>query len=137
MADVHRLGDIGRAEINDYRAFRGGGGDERRVASEGGLQHGIHRIGPQSEIQKTRPRDFHRLAPFSHIELRHHVSSELARVHLPLLGKPHQCVTLEIAVLGIGAHAYKHAADVGFGQDRGGGGLQTGFDVPLDHSLCF
>jgi hypothetical protein len=42
---------------------------------------------------------------------------------------------LEITVPGIGAHADEHAADVGLGQHRGGGGLQAGFDVPLNHSI--
>ena len=102
VADVHRLGHVGRTEINDHGPRASRFLEEQMFAPRGRFQRLCERGGVEPEIQKTCAGDFDRFAPLGDIKGRDHIRGQLAWVHLARLGQRHQRVDLVIAELRVG-----------------------------------
>ena len=137
VADVHRLGDVGRAEIHDHgarlrwRAGRRGVRPARRTASVSSQRGGL-----QAEVEEAGAGDLHLSRSNRHVESGEDVGGQLARVHLPGFGQRHEGVGLVIAELGVGAGPDQDGGDVGVRQNRLHGCLETLFDELVgEHGL--
>ena len=128
MADVHRLGDVGRTEINDDGARLRGLVEKQMFAARGGFERLREHGGFQPEIQEARAGDFHFLAPIGNVEFGQHVRGELARIHFPRLGQRHQRVGLVIAEFRVGARAHENDGNVSIRHDRAHRLLEVLFD---------
>src|SRR5256885_9686808 len=82
VADVHRLGDIRRTEVNDGRARLLRLLDKGMFGGDGGLQRLRQRRSLEAKIDETRAGQLHRLAPLADVQLRQGIGGELARVQL-------------------------------------------------------
>ena len=129
VADVHRLGHVGRAEIHHHRA--------RLVVPA--RRTGVRRARPTSsapasaagfepEIQEAGAGHLDLLAAVADLQLGEHVGGQLARIQLPGLGQRHQRVGLVVAELGIGAGTDQHGRSVCVRQDGAHGCLEALFD---------
>ena len=133
MPDVHRFGDVRRTEVDDDGPWL------RRLRHKGtfGASLGLKRLGQrrgfEAKIDEACPRQFHTLAPFTDVELRHHLTGDLARIHPPLLGKRYQRVALVVAELWVGARADQQRGGLGARQNLAGGLLQTILKQPVNH----
>ena len=125
VADVHRLGDVGGAEVDDDRLRLPGGGDaEPRVGGEGG-ELVFEGGGEEAEIDEAGAGDFGRGAEVRHVEARDDLGGELARVGALLLGEDHGGIGLVVAETGVGG-----GLDAGIGQaEVGEGGAEAGFEL--------
>ena len=124
VADVHRLGHVGRRVVDDDRA-RLGGGAVKKMLALGRADEGIGEgVGLEPEIEKTRPGDIDRLAAVGDVELLDDLGGEFAGVELVALGQAHEGVGLVVAKLRLGAGADEDARDVGVGHEREDGLLQ-------------
>ena len=102
MADMHRLRDIGRAEINEDFLGLGSGGDaEAGVGGEGGNGGGDEGI-LQAEVNEPSAGNLGGGGEAGDIELLEDVGGELARVGFFLLGQNHRGVRLIVAEAGVG-----------------------------------
>ena len=109
VADVHRLGHVGRRVVDDDRA-RLGGGAVKKMLALGRADEGIGEGGGlEPEIEKTRPGDLDRLAAIGDVELLDDLCGEFAGVELVALGQAHEGVGLVVAELRIGAGADEDA----------------------------
>jgi hypothetical protein len=95
-----------------------------RAAAAGGA---AQNPGFQAKVEKTRARDFDRLAQVGEVEFGDHVRGELARIEFSRLGQRHQAVRLVIAKFGI-AGPDQHARGGRGRQRRRHGGLQPGLE---------
>ena len=73
VADVHRLGDVRRTEINDDGFRLRGFVEKQMLAARGGFERLRERGIFQPEIQEARAGDFHFLANIGNIEFGQHV----------------------------------------------------------------
>jgi len=87
MADVHWLGNVRRAEIDDDRARRSGFLEEKMFATRSGLQRIRNGSGFEPEIEKTGASNFNRFAQIGDIKPGDDFSGQLARIHFPCLGE--------------------------------------------------
>ena len=118
VADVHRLGHVGRTEIHDHGArLRGAVSKKRCSPRAADCQRLRQRGGLEPEIQEAGAGDLHLLAAVANVEFGEHVGGQLARIHLPRLGQRHEGVALVIAELRVGAGPDQHGGDVGVRQD--------------------
>ena len=125
VADVHRLGDVGRAEVDEdgLRLLRGGDA-EARVGGEGG-ELAFEGAGEEAEIDEAGPGDFGRGAEVGHVEVLDDLGGELARVGALLLGEDHGGIGLVVAKAGVGG-----GLDAGIGKaEVGEGGAEAGFEL--------
>ena len=126
VADVHRLGHVRRAEINDHGSRLRGLVKKQMFAARGAGQRLRERGILQPEIQEARAGDFHFFAKFGNVQLGQHVGGELARIQFARLGQRHQRVALVIAKFRIGTGADENGGDIGVRQHGADGGLQGG-----------
>src|SRR3954468_24706185 len=103
MADMHRLGDVRRAEIQNDGALSGWFAEEEIFAAGSRGERGLNSNFFEPEIEKTCPSDVDLLANRLDIEFSEHIRRELARTHLARFRQEHERVGLEIAELGIRA----------------------------------
>ncbi len=97
VADVHRLGDVRRAEINHHRS-RAPGFLEKKLPAAGRFAQRVrHHAGFQAKVEKARARNLHRLAPGADVKLGDDRGGKLARIHFARLGQGHEGVALVIA----------------------------------------
>ena len=129
VADVHRLGDVRRTEVNDGGAPLRGRLKEQMFAARRGFERLGEHGNLEPKIQEARTGDFHRLAPLVHVEPGDHVGGELARIHFARLGERHERVALVIAEFGIGTRTDQNHGGVGVRQDRADGGLELQFNL--------
>jgi hypothetical protein len=129
MADVHRFGDVGRTEINNYRSGLAGFLEEQMVAARRGPQRFRKSIRLKSEVQETRAGDFHLLAPLTDIEFRDDVRSKLAGIELARLGQSHHRIALVITKLGVGTRLNENVGDICAGQHRPDSFLKSQFNL--------
>ena len=128
VADVHRLGDVGRAEINDHDFRRDRFGEKQMFAARGGCERLLeqHRLEP--EVQEAGAGDFNFFANTGNIQLRQRVGGELARVQPARLGERHERIALVVAEFRV-ARADEHGGNVRIRQNFADGGLQLRFDL--------
>jgi len=129
MADVHRLGDIRGAEINDDGARLCSGRKKQVLARDGFIETGAEGSGRQAEIQEAGAGDFDFLTERGHVEFRHDIGGELAGIQCSSFSDGNQGIALVIAKFRIRARADEHGADVGVREDGADGGLEGGFDL--------
>ncbi len=112
MADVHLLGDIGTAVIDDQRLRFGDGIDSETdiEPAPGDLPGEV--IGLQAKIEETGAGDLGLFGEAFEIDGLGQLGGEVARIGLGFLGENHGGVGLEIAVAGVRAWAH-----VGSGRD--------------------
>ena len=126
VADVHRLGDVGRTEIHDDGARLGGLSrrtDARRARPIAGFRRAPS--GLSRKFRKPGAGDLDLLAPRGDVESGEHVGGELARIQFARLGQRHQRVALVIAELRVGAGAHEHGGNIGVRQHGADGCLQA------------
>ncbi len=120
MADVHRLGDVGPAEIDDDLAF---GGNERGAqAWVGGDRIGARaerRIG-QDEVEETRTGDIDRFQPRVTAQMAGDTGGDITRIGLGLFGDGKRAIALKISQVGTVGRI-----------DAAGGGLKAFADKGL------
>ena len=102
VSDVHRLGDVGRTEIDDHAlrvpCFRGAA---TRIASEGAqLLRDPLRL--EAEIEEAGSRNLRLFANFAGFEIVRDFGGQFPRVGLDLLGQNHGGIGLVIAETGVG-----------------------------------
>ena len=103
---------------------------KKRCSASGRLlQRSSQRGKVQVEIQKTRPGDFHPVAPLRNLKLSEHVRGQLPRVEFPRPGQRHEGVALVIPELRVRAGTHEHGRGVRIRQNRLDGFLQAEFDL--------
>ena len=117
MPDVHRLGDVGRTEV-DHDATRC---VSERHAEPIVLQElrGLHRdrLRLERKIDETRAGDCRRCAPFPDLEVLNDLLCKRSRILAPLLGEDERGVGLVIAKTRIGrGHHFASRRQTGRGQ---------------------
>jgi len=131
MADVHRLGDVGRAEVDDDAARMRGPLEEEVFAAMRGQQGLANGCRSQVKIEKAGAGNLHALAPFGDVEFGQDVGSELPGVELAQFGERDQGIGLIIAEFGIGAGADQDRAGIRVRKDGGDGLLQALFEEKM------
>jgi|GEM_PF-6769291 len=99
MAHVHRLGHVGRAEIDHNGPAHRGGLEKQMAAVQRLLQRGSHRRGLESEVQKPRASHLDLLAPGLDLQVSQHLAGQLAWVKPTGFGQGHHASGLVIAKL--------------------------------------
>ena len=127
MADMHRLGYVGGAEVDDDGAGLGGRLEKEMLTAGGGLERFLQGAGFDPEIEETSAGDLDLLAPLAHVEQGQHRGGELPGIHLPLLRQRHQGRGLVIAELWIGTGPDLDLLEGGVGEREGDGGAQALF----------
>ena len=133
VADVHRFGDVRRAEIDDDGARRSGLLEKEMFAARRAGERLRDSLGLEPEIDKAGPGDIDLFAPLRHVEPGQHVCCELAWVQPARFGQRNERVGLVIAELGIRAWAQLHGRGVSVRQDGGDGGAQATFEFQMQH----
>ena len=133
VADVHRLRDVRRAEVDDDGAWLGGLGVEEVFPTEGGLQRLRDGVRLDAKVEEASACNFNLLAPLADIEFGDDIGGELTRVHLPRLGDGHQRVRLVITELRIGAGTDEQRSGIGVGKDGGDGDAELVFEQRVKH----
>ena len=101
VADVHRLGDVRRGEVDDHRAA--GPGHRHPEPRVGVLGLGAGGVGLRRdlEIDESRTGDVRAAEP-RQVERRDHLLGQRARVRLARLGQRHRGIALVIAEAQVG-----------------------------------
>src|SRR5437588_5397270 len=128
MADVHRLGDIGRTEVEDDGKGAGCHLEEKIFAPSSGLQCRSQGGGLEPEIKKAGTGDFHGFAPFMEVESGEDISSDLPRVQFAALGEGDQGIGLIIAELRVRTWADEDGSGSGVREDGFNGLLEGLFN---------
>jgi hypothetical protein len=112
MADVHRLGHIGRAEIQNHSARFSCRLEEEvfttKRRGDGPADGGAF----EPEIQESRSSDFDGVTAFLEIETAEKMGRDLTRIKLPSLGQGHDAGGLIITEAGVGARTDQETGGV-------------------------
>ncbi len=98
MADVHRLGDVGGAEVDDERLRPGYGRDAEAVAACHPLDLGGQPVFPQAQVDEPGACDLRRLEHAGEVQFSHDLLSDFGRFAAQYLGQRHRTVGLVVAV---------------------------------------
>ncbi len=128
VTDVHRLGDIGRTEIDHDRARLGRLLEKQVFAAKRANECFADGGWFEGEIEKAGAGDLDFVAPLGDVELGFDVGGQLARVHLALFGERHESVALVIAELGVRCRAHENAGDIRVRENGANGFLQFLFE---------
>ena len=125
VAHAHRLGHVGRTELN-HNGFRFCRLARRNRCSPraADCQRLRQRGRFEPEIQEAGPGDLHFLANLRNFEFGEHVRSELTRIQFARLGQRHHSVALVIAKLRVGTRTDQNGGDISVWQLGADGGLE-------------
>src|SRR5262245_46193974 len=101
MADMHRLGDVGRAEVDDTGLRRRDLGNTEAFILGHRLKLSRHPIGPQAQIDEPWAGDLWFLQLIAEVETVNDFLCYVARLLTENLGEAHGAVGLIVAVFGI------------------------------------
>ena len=121
VADVHWLGNIRRAEIDDDTLPVLGNADAQPAIPEHRRHPASKKPGRQPEVDKPGARHFRRFAKIPDIQIAEDLLSKTFRGDSVFFGQDHRHVTLIVAKPGIGGGNH-------LGRDPGVGFLQSQFE---------
>src|SRR5580693_9365822 len=98
MADVHRLRDIGRAEINYDGFWFIRPSHSKTLIQSKFVKTTADKFRRKSEIDKARTSDFRYRSDVAHCHLRGNQSGQISRVLLEFFAKHHRHIGLVISV---------------------------------------
>ncbi len=99
VADVHLLGDVRRAVVDDDAVRVGGGGNAEARVLEESRDALLEPLAAQSEVDEARARDARRLGDVGEVEVLDELLGELARRAAQLLRERHRGVALVVGAV--------------------------------------
>jgi hypothetical protein len=135
VANMHWLGHIGRAEINDDGAGLSEPPKKKMLTAGSGGEHFADGGWLQPKIEKPCSGDVDALAALAHVQPAFDLLGKLAGIQSALPGQADERVGLIITKLRVWAGTDQNACEVGTGKDRCDCLLEALFDLAMKHVL--